>query len=269
MGNFTAFQNILPDPNNRINNAGADNSATDAGAYGAGYSAVSFSSNQKVLRDRTNSGRLLARAKTGHNWKIKISYNPMTREEFEPINTFLLQRRGALNPFFVSLPQYRLPRDTAFSSWVQESGGSPPQLLNNLHVVTSAAANSTGAAGSTSLLLEDAKATKDYTVATDKTPLPGDLFTIDGTNSNHKKTYQVTRVETNDDYHLVNSSPTRPSTNQVRIHFAPALSKAVVAGDDLIFNDPKIKVIITGDVQEYALNTNNLYAFSLSLEEVQ
>ena len=193
----------------------------------------------------------------------------MTREEFEPINTFLLQRRGALNPFFVSLPQYRLPRDTAFSSWVQESGGSPPQLLNNLHVVTSAAANSTGAAGSTSLLLEDAKATKDYTVATDETPLPGDLFTIDGTNSNHKKTYQVTRVETNADYHLVNSSPTRPTTNQVRIHFAPALSKAVVAGDDLIFNDPKIKVIITGDVQEYALNTNNLYAFSLSLEEVQ
>lgn len=265
MGNFTAFQNILPDPNNTINNAGADNSATDAGAYGAGYSAVSFSSNQKVLRDRTNSGRLLARAKTGHNWKIKISYNPMTREEFEPINTFLLQRRGALNPFFVSLPQYRLPRDTAFSSWVQESGGN----TNKLHVVTSAAANSTGAAGSTSLLLEDAKATKDYTVATDKTPLPGDLFTIDGTNSNHKKTYQVTRVETNDDYHLVNSSPTRPSTNQVRIHFAPALSKAVVAGDDLIFNDPKIKVIITGDVQEYALNTNSLYAFSLSLEEVQ
>jgi hypothetical protein len=265
MGNFTAFQNILPDPNNRINNAGADHSATDAGAYGAGYSAVSFSSNQKVLRDRTNSGRLLARAKTGHNWKIKISYNPMTREEFEPINTFLLQRRGALNPFFVSLPQYRLPRNIAFRSWVQESGGNPVQLLNNLHVVTSAAASSTGAAGSTSLLLT----ASDYTVATDETPLPGDLFTIDGTNSNHKKTYQVTRVETNADYYLVNSSPTRPTTNQVRIHFTPALAKAVVSGDDLIFNDPKIKVIITGDVQEYALNTDNLYAFSLSLEEVQ
>ena len=257
MGNFTAFQNTLPDPNNRITDAGA----AGGGSYGAGYSAVSFSSNQQVLRDRTNSGRLLARAKTGHNWKIKISYNPMTREEFEPINTFLLQRRGALNPFFVSLPQYRLPRNTAFRAWVQESGGS----TNNLHVVTSAAANSTGAAGSTSLLLT----ASDYTVATDETPLPGDLFTIDGTNSNHKKTYQVTRVETNADYYLVNSSPTRPDLNQVRIHFTPALSKAVVAGDDLIFNDPKIKVIITGDVQEYALNTDNLYAFSLSLEEVQ
>lgn len=185
----------------------------------------------------------------------------MTREEFEPINTFLLQRRGALNPFFVSLPQYRLPRNTAFSSWVQESGGS----TNNLHVVTSAAANSTGAAGSTSLLLT----ASDYTVASDGTPLPGDLFTIDGTNSNHKKTYQVTRVETNADYYLVNSSPTRPTTNQVRIHFTPGLAKAVVAGDDLIFNDPKIKVIITGDVQEYALSVDNLYAFSLSLEEVQ
>lgn len=252
MANFSTFQNILPDPNNRITDAGA----AGGGSYGAGYSAVTFSSNQKVLRDRTNSGRLIARAKTGHNWRIKISYNPMTREEFEPINTFLLQRRGALNPFFVSLPQYRLPQDPDFSSWAQ---------ANNLEVVISTGALSTGQAGSTSLLLD----ASNYTVASNKTPLPGDLFTIAGANSNHKKAYQVTRVETNTDHHIVNGSPTSPSTNQVRIHFVPALSKSVVGGDDLIFNDPKVQVVVTGDVQEYALNTDNLYAFSLSLEEVQ
>lgn len=257
MGDFSTFQNILPDPNNRITDAGA----ASGGSYGAGYSAVTFSSNQNILRDRTNSGRLIARAKTGHNWRIKISYNPMTRDEFEPINTFLLQRRGALNPFFVSLPQYRLPQDPDFSSWVQASGGS----TNQLHVVTLPAANSTGTAGSTTLLLT----ASNYVVATHKTPLPGDLFTIAGANSNHKKAYQVTRVETNTDYHIVGTSPTRPDTNQVRIHFVPALSKSVTAGDDLIFNDPKIQVVIAGDVQEYALNTDNLYAFSLSLEEVQ
>ena len=257
MADFSTFQNILPDPNNRITDAGA----ASGGSYGAGYSAVTFSSNQKVLRDRTNSGRLIARAKTGHNWRIKISYNPMTRDEFEPINTFLLQRRGALNPFFVSLPQYRLPQDPDFSSWVQASGGS----TNQLHVVTLPAANSTGTAGSTTLLLT----ASNYVVSTDKTPLPGDLFTIAGANSNHKKAYQVTRVETNTDYHIVGTSPTRPDTNQVRIHFVPALSKSVTAGDDLIFNDPKVQVVIAGDVQEYALNTDNLYAFSLSLEEVQ
>ena len=116
MADFTAFQNILPDPNNRINNAGADNSASDAGAYGPGYSKVSFSSNQTVLRDRTNSGRLLARAKTGHTWKIKISYNPMTREEFEPVNTFLLaeQKQNFYEPFDSCYCLIRLKLRTVF-----------------------------------------------------------------------------------------------------------------------------------------------------------
>ncbi len=261
MATFSAFQNILPDPNNGITSAGAPSTAASDKA--AGYKSVSFSSNQKVLKDRTNSGRLLARAKTGHMWKVKISYNPMTREEFEPINNFLLQRRGALNPFFVSLPQYRLSRNTAFTAWSQEGNGN----VNKLHVVieTGASALSTGQAGSTSLLLT----ASDYTVASDETPLPGDLFTIDGTNSNHKKAYQVTRVETHSDYYQVGGSPTRPTTNQIRVHFVPALSKSVVAGDDLIFKDPKLKVVVAGEVQEYALNTDNLYSFSLSLEEVQ
>ena len=46
----------------------------------------------------------------------------MTREEFQPIYLFLLQRRGPLNPFFVSLPQYRTPQDTSFASYVAETG---------------------------------------------------------------------------------------------------------------------------------------------------
>ena len=32
---------------------------------------------KKTLKDFTNSGRLLARARVGHKWKIKITYNPL------------------------------------------------------------------------------------------------------------------------------------------------------------------------------------------------
>jgi len=82
MASFTSFQNVLPDPNNSIGNAGQS-----TGTAGPGYASVSVTSEQPMLRDRTNSGRILARSVAGHTWKIKISYNPMTREDFEPVYT--------------------------------------------------------------------------------------------------------------------------------------------------------------------------------------
>ena len=242
MASFTSFQNVLPDPNNSIGNAGQS-----TGTAGPGYASVSVTSEQPMLRDRTNSGRVLARSVAGHTWKIKISYNPMTREDFEPVYTFLLQRRGPLNPFYVSLPQYRVPRDSTFATYAASNN------LESANVV---------AAGATSALI----GRSGYSNTTNKTPLPGDLFTIDGTNSNHKKAYMVSRVETTADYL---SSETAPGSAQVRVHFTPGLSKALAIGDDFVFHNPLVKVIMTGDVQEYSLNTNNLYSFSLNLEEVQ
>jgi len=46
------------------------------------------------------------------------------------------------------------------------------------------------------------------------------------------------------------------------------MAKQVEAADDFIFHNPLIKVIAK-DSQKYSLNTNNLYNYSLSLEEVQ
>ena len=76
----------------------------------------------------------------------------------------------------------------------------------------------------------------------------------------------VNRVETNADYQ---TGTTQPANTQVRVHFTPGLSKSIATGDDFVFHNPLIKVIMTADIQEYSLNTNNLYSFSLSLEEVQ
>ena len=80
---------------------------------GPGFSSVKFSSERPVSVSRTNSGRVISRAIVGQRWKMSISYNPMTRAQFEPIYSFL-QARGRLTPFFVVLPQYR---DTRYSSF--------------------------------------------------------------------------------------------------------------------------------------------------------
>ena len=113
MATFTEFTNILPDPNNAIGESGQA-----GGTAGPGYSSVKLASEHQMMNTRTNSGRLISREVSGHKWNIDISYNPMTRDEFEPIYSFLLQKRGSLTPFFVSLPQYKAPRDTTFATFV-------------------------------------------------------------------------------------------------------------------------------------------------------
>ena len=240
MAQFSEFQDILPDPNNNIGNAGQT-----AGSAGPGFASVKVTSEQPYISSRTNSGRLLARAKAYHKWKINIKYNPMTRAEFEPIYTFLLQRRGPLNPFYVSLPQYRTPQNSSFAAHV---------ATENLETT---AAHS---AGSTIMTLDGST----YNASTDNYPSPGDMFTVNGTDSNHKKAYLVTRVETNTDY-----KDTQPGANQARIHFVPGLAKAVANNDDIVFHNPLVKVVRVGNIEAYDLNTDNLYQFSLSLEEVQ
>lgn len=242
MAQFSNFQNILPDPNNSIGDAGQT-----TGSAGPGFASVKITSEEPYLTDRTNSGRLLARAIAYHKWKINISYNPMTREQFDPIYMFLLQRRGPLNPFYVSLPQHRVPKDSTFATHA---------AAHNLTI------NETNgyAAGTTSVTVDG----PNYVISTKSTPKPGDLFTIDGNNSNHEKAYMVTRVETPTDY-----KGTAPATNNLRIHFIPGLAKSVADQDELVFNAPLIKVAKLGNVQEYSLDANNLYKFSLNLEEVQ
>ena len=96
----TDFTNILPDPNNMYNDAGQDSGTIG----GPGFASVKLLSKSQTAKSRTNSGRLVTRHFGKHNWEIDIKYNPMTREEFEPVYSFLLSKQGQLVPFFVSLP---------------------------------------------------------------------------------------------------------------------------------------------------------------------
>jgi len=230
-----AYTDILPDPNNQITDSGKS-----GGTGGEGFASVTLTSNAPIMQDRTNSGRVTSRAVMQQKWDIDISYNPMTREQFEPVYNFILQY-GKLNPFKVSLPQNRKPQSATFTTYAES---------NNLTPIA------TTSGGAKILTLVGV----GYIPGVNSTPKPGDLFNV--SESNHNKTYRVTRVETSTDY-----TGTAPASTQVRIHFTPGLSKQVTAASGIIFDNPLIRVLLTADTQQYSLGTDGLYSFSLKLEE--
>ena len=208
-----AIQNILPDPHNQITHAGHSGS----GDNGPGFKSVSIKSKQPIMTDRTNSGRVVARVHAYHQWLIDISYNPLTKAEFDPIYNFLLHRQGSLKPFYISLPQYRTSGITSRTVSGNANAGA--------QVITASSATN----------IE-----------------PGMLFRInDPQDSNHEKAYMVTQVSGND------------------LTITPGLARSVTASSNCVldFATPTIKVRQTSDSRDYSLNTNNLYSFSLKLEE--
>jgi len=246
MANFTSFLDILPDPNNPIGEGGEALATASGGVVGQGFKTVKLSSNSPTQVSKTNSGRTITRRIAGHTWDINITYNPMTRDEFEPVFNFLLAR-GRLNPFYVQLPNQYSGRNTAFGTYT--SSTSP----------ITATSLSQGA----EFMLQGTHSTTQTT-----TPKPGDMFTVtDANDSLHTKAYRVTRVMDNAAYHTGLHS--QPTTAQRIVYFSPPLQRAVSQNTPIDYYQPLIRVIMKSDIQQYSLNTNNLYAFSLNLQEAQ
>ena len=232
---FTSFANRLPDPAFKITEAGENANSGDAGP---GFASVKFSSEQPISVSRTNSGRVITRAIVSHKWKINITYNPMTRNEFEPVYNFLLERRGRLKPFFVKLPQHS-PRTTTSGTYTIQG----PVTAGTPSLLTTVGSLSGGVR-------------------------PGDLITInDSQNSNHTKAYQIVRV--NDSTNKLSSDTDLNNANERRLFIVPPLARDVTNSSTINYATPLIRVILASDIQEYSLGTNNLYQFSLNLEEAQ
>ena len=293
------LQNTLPDPNNNISTTGAATGTNSAGVYEGtsvvGFKSVKIDSEAPVMKTRTNSGRLVSRAIVGHKYTVNITYNPMTRAQFEPIFNFLLDKRGGLKPFFVVLPQNKDPQVLNLQNDnIRFVGDHNRLLVNNRYEIDAASttswtslgaaaattgtvftrndvASSSGSgtvkalAGSTSMVIDSFDNTTE-------SPMPGDMFTItDSADTNHTKMYKVTRVETPDisnNFNNLAGSVTLANTDRV-IHFIPALQRKVSDNSVLDFTSPKMRVILASDVQSYSLDVNNLYSFSLNLEEAQ
>ena len=232
---FSSFANRLPDPVFKITEAGEN---SNSGLAGPGFAQVKFSSDQPISVSRTNSGRVITRAVVGQTWKINIRYNPMTRDEFEPVYNFLLEKRGRLKPFFVKLPQHS-PRTTTSGTYTIQG----PVTAGTSSLLTTVGSLSGGLR-------------------------PGDMINInDSQNSNHTKAYQITKV--NDSTNKLSSDSALNTASERRLFISPPLARDVTNSSTITYATPLIRVIQTSDVQEYDLGTNNLYQFSLNLEEAQ
>ena len=238
-----SFTDRLPDPNWTIDTTGAGHASSYTA--GPGFKSIKFSSKAPIQVSRTNSGRVNTRSIAGHTWKIGITYNPMTRDEFEPIYSFLLQKKGRLNPFYIVLPNQNSSRNTAFNTH-----------LDSNTILVDGALNA-----GVEVMKQDVHST---TVTTQ--PQPGDMFTItNSVDSLHTKAYRVTRVTNNTNY-LTGS---QPATDERYVYFTPNLQRATADNSVINYTNPLIRVILTKDIQEFSLGTNNLYTFGLQLEDAQ
>lgn len=250
MAAFTAFNARLPDPAFDVNDAGAQ-VTLGTGKKGPGFANVTVRSRKDTQVNRTNSGRGVMREQAAHIWEIEINYHPMTRDSFDVVQTFLDARNARMYPFYVVLPNRNKPKSTVLAA-----------TLAGANVVRNVGAQ---AAGTTYMVIDINNGALPFGV-TNGWPSPGDFFNIDDPNDlNHQKTYKITRVETVTDY---NSSLGNVNTGTVRIHMLPPLTRAIADNSVIRMIDPTFRVIAKSDVFEYNLNTDNLYQFSLSLEEI-
>ena len=145
-----------------------------------------------------------------------------------------------MKPFYVVLPQYKDPQ-TATSGTISVQGS-----------ITS---------GDSNFLIDGMDAATGGLK-------PGDMFNFtDSSDSNHKKAYQIVRVATSSD--KLSSDSALDATDERRYYVVPPVQKDVTDNSTIDYGNPMFRVIQNKDVQEYSLGTNNLYTFSLSLEEAQ
>lgn len=224
--------NRLPDPD-----WGIDQDGTGGTSFtkGPGFASVNVSSKQPVMRDRTNSGRLISRVQMYHQWRIDISYNPMTEAQFDPIYSFLLRKQAEASAFYVVLPQDKL------------TSGNFNTLAN---VAGDFNATANISAGARALTLDHGGTAPASDFTADNLPPVGTYFNIPSIDF---KTYMITAAELN-------------STN-ADISFIPALSKNITTTDDFEFLTVQFRVVQVGDTSQYSLGTTGLYQFSLKLEE--
>ena len=236
--------NRLPDPNWTIDDTGAGHASSYTA--GPGFASVKLDSIQPTAVSTTNSGRVTSRSIIAHKWKIDISYNPMTREQFEPVFNFLMEKRGRLKPFEVVLPQ-----NAATRTALQFASGSQLTVDGNI------------TAGAPYFKADNHGAGAPHTAGGMR---PGDMFNFtDSSNSNHKKVYRVTSVTNSVNY----ISGLQPGSDERYYYVTPSIEKAVTNDTPLVTTNPIFRVIQNGDTVSYSLGTNNLYQFSLSLMEAQ
>jgi hypothetical protein len=227
-----AFLDTLPDPNFKMNLAGIDDAS---GITSPGFMEVKLTSAQNIMRTNVNSKRYENDDTAYHTWKVRIDYNELTCEEFHPVYSFLMLKKATMEPFYVSLPQYRNQNleQKETQDWSDPSPINYQVGYDRIEVLNMST---------------------NPTVTT-----AGAMFRTDVSD----KLYMVTRVETSSEnvYALT-------SINDERIWFTPGLATEIPPGTVLSFDNIRMRAIQTMDVLEYDLGADGLFNFSVEFEEV-
>lgn len=153
-----AIQNTLPDPTNSITPSGEDSGS--GAVVGPGFSAVTVTSKQPISINRSNSGLAFRNVSKYQLFTVNISYNKLTKEEFNVVYSFLLEKQASLEAFFVQLPQY---------------GNS--------------------SAGTKNIIADASAGTNQLSLSSVADIAPGDLFSVTvPTDDTHVKVYKVTKI---------------------------------------------------------------------------
>ncbi len=78
-----------------------------------GFTGTRLSSVHRTLVSRTHSGRVQTRKVGGHHWRLTARYPAMTRDQFAPIWSFLMEQEGRFGTFQVVPPDLVVPRGVA------------------------------------------------------------------------------------------------------------------------------------------------------------
>lgn len=160
----------------------------------------------------------------------------MTEESYRAIESFLMGHNTRKNPFYVTLPNY----------------ASPPEPFATYAGANTINVQGAAFAGDTTLIIN-----------ADDSLLPGCYVNlVDSGDALHESTYKIARVETNSTY-----TGSQPGVGQQRITIFPPLQRDTSGTVEVVFINPKFRVIQTSIISpEY--DENNIVSFSMDVEEI-
>jgi len=130
------------------------------------FNALNFKSQQKTLMSTTDSGKTFRRQVDGQRWTFTVSYPLKTRQDFAPIQAFIIRQRSQKEDFTITFPSY-------LNAQGSETG---TVLVDGVHAVGDTTINVNGHAGDTAGsfkagdIIKFAGHSKVYMIVSDVTP---------------------------------------------------------------------------------------------------
>lgn len=94
------------------------------------FKSINIKTNIPTVKSESLSGRVQVRQLGSQKWSMTLSYPPMTRSEFAPMMTTIMQLRGSYGKFTVKLPLLSASQSSASGNW--KSDGTYASGVNSI-----------------------------------------------------------------------------------------------------------------------------------------